>query len=144
MKNVLYYFILMLLGCTGGVDQAKKQFFLRGTEQLNLREYKQAIYFFSEALVKDSMYAVAYNNRGIAYYELNEYRRALSDYNRALEIEPDFADALYNRSNTFFALKKYRRSLQDLERIRQTYSDSAYVYFAEGLVKSELRSPSLP
>ena len=65
--------------CSGGKHTEKKQFLLKGNDQLQIGEYRKAKSYFDEALEKDSTFADAYNNRGIANYELGNLREAIND-----------------------------------------------------------------
>jgi tetratricopeptide (TPR) repeat protein len=51
--------------------------------------YDQAVADFNAALRIDPGLAVAYNNRGTAYYYKQMYDRAIADYNAALRIDPN-------------------------------------------------------
>ena len=58
------------------------------------------------------MLAVAYNNRGVAYYKKGEYNRAIEDYNIA--IKRDYTNAYYNRGEVWLHLKKWEKAKEDL------------------------------
>jgi lipoprotein NlpI len=45
-------------------------------------QYDQAISDFNKALEINSWFAVAYNNRGIAYYFKKEYDKSLEDFKK--------------------------------------------------------------
>jgi len=51
--------------------------------------------------LKQKEYAVAYNNRGLAYGKLNKYEQAMEDFSRAIELNPALAEAYYNRGNAY-------------------------------------------
>jgi tetratricopeptide (TPR) repeat protein len=42
-------------------------------------------------------YAIAFNNRGIAYRTKGQYDRAIQDHDRAIELNPNYAGAFFNR-----------------------------------------------
>lgn len=42
--------------------------------------------------------ALAYKQRGNAYFDARAYARAIADYTEALKVKPDFADAYFNRA----------------------------------------------
>ncbi|WP_332367789.1 tetratricopeptide repeat protein [Spirosoma telluris] len=53
---------LFIISCANETDEAA-QFFLKGNVQLQKREYKEAIRYYSEAITKKPDFADAYNNR---------------------------------------------------------------------------------
>ena len=59
------------------------------------KEYDKAIADYDEAIRLDPKYAVAYHNRGNAWYLKHEYDKAIADYGEAIRLEPKYASA-YN------------------------------------------------
>ena len=57
--------------------------------------------------------AVAYNNRGLAYYGLGDYARAIEDLDQALRIDPGDANAYKNRAIAHCKLGQVKASLDD-------------------------------
>jgi tetratricopeptide (TPR) repeat protein len=57
--------------------------------------------------------ALAYNNRGNAYFNLGQYQRAIEDYNEAIRLKPDDALAYNNRGNAYKNLRQYQRAIMD-------------------------------
>ena len=56
-----------------------------------------AIADFSEAIRLNPKDAVAYNNRGVAYYAKSDLDRAIADFNEAIRLDPKDAIAYNNR-----------------------------------------------
>ena len=52
-----------------------------------------AIADYSQAIRLRPTYAVAYNNRGVAYMASGYPDQALCDFNRAIQLQPDFPQA---------------------------------------------------
>ena len=59
--------------------------------------------------------AIAYSNRGSAYYNLGENRRAIEDFDQALRIDPGFAIAYSNRGLAYNNLGEHRRAIEDYD-----------------------------
>jgi tetratricopeptide (TPR) repeat protein len=60
----------LTVSCSNDRTDEAAQFFLRGNVQLQKREYREAIRYYSEALDKKPDFADAYNNRGLAKFEM--------------------------------------------------------------------------
>ncbi|MDR2493722.1 MAG: tetratricopeptide repeat protein [Spirochaetaceae bacterium] len=57
--------------------------------------------------------ALAYNNRGDAYYNKGEYDRAVADYTEALRINPNNAIVYNNRGYAYKEKGEYDRAVAD-------------------------------
>ena len=68
-------------------------------------DYKGAIEDCSKAIELDTLYAMAYYNRGIARLNLTEYENAIIDFEKAMALNPGYREALINRD-----IAKERRS----------------------------------
>ena len=94
--------------------------------QLQKREYKEAIRYYTEALAKKPDFADAYNNRGLAKFRNDDREGALADYSRAIDTDPDFGTAYVNRAEVRLETGDVAGSLTDLERIEKQYRDSTF------------------
>lgn len=65
-----------------------KEYYMRGTEESQQKNYSDAVSDFDEALRMNPNYGEALGNRGAARFNLNNYQGALSDYDAALKIFP--------------------------------------------------------
>ena len=61
------------------------------------RENDLALADFNEAIRLDPGYAVAYDNRGIAWHAKSEYDKAIADYGEAIRLDPRYARLLQPR-----------------------------------------------
>ena len=59
--------------------------------------YERAVLAYSDIITRNPNFAIAYNNRGVAYAKLGDLAKALSDFNQALRINPYYYDAQANR-----------------------------------------------
>ena len=57
--------------------------------------------------------AIAYRNRGNAYYRLGNSQKAISDYDRAIALNPQDADAYYNSGLVYIILGKKKKLRAD-------------------------------
>lgn len=132
---------LFTAGCSGSSDEAA-QFFLKGNLQLQKREYREAIRYYSEALDKKPDFADAYSNRGLAKFRNGDPEGALADYDRAIAADPDFGAAYLNRSEARLETGNSQGSLADLQRIEQEYRDSSFYQVRLGDTYMRLNQPA--
>ena len=63
------------------------------------QNYDKAIADYNESIRLDPKYAIAYNNRGDAWYHKKEYDKAIADFNEAIRLDPKTAVAYSNRGS---------------------------------------------
>jgi tetratricopeptide (TPR) repeat protein len=69
-----------------------RDWFEKGYQYHMNKEYDKAIEAYTSAIALDTNNAVAYHNRGLAYYyDKGQYDRAIEDYNKAIALDPDYA-----------------------------------------------------
>lgn len=131
--QVVGWFVVSLIGgalflsaCKNDTTDEAAQFFLKGNVQLQKREYKEAIRFYSEAITKKPDFADAYNNRGLARFRDDDREGALADYTRAIQIDPDFGTAYFNRAEILLETGDAAGSVADLQHIEKPYRDSTF------------------
>ncbi|HJX83964.1 MAG TPA: tetratricopeptide repeat protein [Candidatus Angelobacter sp.] len=59
--------------------------------------------------------ALAFFNRGTAYFQKHQFDRAVSDFNDVIRLTPDFAPAFDFRARTYDALEKYDYAIEDYD-----------------------------
>ena len=72
-----------------------------------------------EAAKFDPSLAMAYNNRGSAYYQLGQTERAVEDYDQAIDLGPRSAEFYANRAFAYELLNRDDEAQRDLERAIQ-------------------------
>ena len=65
--------------------------------------------------------ALAYKNRGKAYFNLGKHRRAIESYDQALRIDPEYQSAYSGRGYAYDGLGEYRRAIQDFDQALRIY-----------------------
>jgi tetratricopeptide (TPR) repeat protein len=73
---------------------------------------------FNKALEINPRFAMAYNNRGLAYMEKGQYDNAIADFNKALQINPMLALAYGNRGRAYYFKKEYDKSWDDINKVQ--------------------------
>jgi tetratricopeptide (TPR) repeat protein len=91
---------LLFCAATGGDGGAQgetaEDFLDQGVRATGRGDLENAIADYTEALRLNPDYALAYNNRGDAYYNQGRYDQAIEDYTAALRIDPNFTLARNN------------------------------------------------
>ena len=59
--------------------------------------------------------ALAYNNRGSAYYQLGRIERAIEDYDRSIQLSPRSGEFYVNRAQAYALLNKDAEARQDYD-----------------------------
>jgi lipoprotein NlpI len=65
--------------------------------------------------LSDRDLAIAFNNRGLAYYNKKDYDRAIQDFDQAIRFEPDAADYFYRRGLAYFEKNDYSRAIRNFD-----------------------------
>jgi len=118
----------------------KYVYFNRGNTYYKLKQYKEAIKDYTEAIHINPSDSYFYNNRGNAYYKLKRYEEAIKDYTSAIEIDPNNAYPYNNRGNVYSELKRYEEAIADYtEAIHINPSDSSSYNNNHDDVYSELK-----
>jgi tetratricopeptide (TPR) repeat protein len=76
-------------------------------------DIQRAIADFNEAIKLDPKFALAYNNRGQAYFFIKDNDRAIADQNDAIRLDPKFVEAYNDRGTVYFWKNEYDRAILD-------------------------------
>ena len=107
----------------------------------NSSDYNFQIDNYTSAIRLDPDYAIAYRNRGAAYWKLEEYSSAISDYTSAIRLKPDLANAYYNRGYAYNELQEYRSAISDFTSAIRLDPDYADAYKSRGIAKENSGLP---
>ena len=90
-----------------------------------LRFYRDAPTFFTEAIARTPQNALCYHNRAVYYgNELHNDEAALKDFDKAIEINPTYMMAILNRGVTYEKLGKKEEAIASLEKALAVNPDS--------------------
>lgn len=109
---------------------AEQTYAQKGAEQLNKKNYSQALDLFRRAIEQDSSDSVSVYNRGQAYRNLGKYKEAIADYTRYLELAPDDPEnylVYHNRGVCHNAEGDYSSAIADFDQAlsqNSTYSQA--------------------
>lgn len=76
--------------------------------------------------------AIAYNNRGLAYYNLKNYQAAIKELNKAVDIDPRFADAYNNLGLVYSDLGNFQKEIKNYDKAAKLYPQHRDVYLNRG------------
>jgi tetratricopeptide (TPR) repeat protein/uncharacterized membrane protein YhaH (DUF805 family) len=107
--------------------------------QLGLKEKdpQKKIALYTKAIELDPKHAMAFNNRGFAYYTQKDYDRALIDYGQAIALNPNLALAYNNRGDVYYQRKAYDRARADYTKAIELKPDYDLAYHNRGLAYYE-------
>ena len=98
-----------------------------GRAQRKKEDVDAAIEAYSEAIsLKPS--ALAYNNRGIAYFDKGDWQKAIDDYTDAIRLNSQYGQAFNNRAWTRFKARRGGRALADANKAVRLLPRKAYAW----------------
>lgn len=111
---VLVALVLVFAACSG--LSGAVEHFDAGLKLQVQGHFEEAIGEYDQTIELDPEYAMAYNNRGLAYGDLGQLEKAIKDYDRAIELNPRFATTFYNRALAYNDLGQYQQAVEDYDR----------------------------
>ena len=136
-KPVIIFIILFILGnlaifTYGHFFPANKNF-NEGINNRNLRNYEQAIEYFTKAIKIDPKYIDAYHWRGITYNDLKKYDEAINDFNNTIKLSPEHAEAYKYKGDIYFDLEKYEEAIHNYDKAIKINPKKALWYISRGM-----------
>ncbi|MGV1014071.1 MAG: tetratricopeptide repeat protein [Methyloceanibacter sp.] len=111
----------------------------RGLAKWRLKQTKEAIDDFNQAIQLSPENATIYNNRGNALMDLGHPEEAVKDFDRAIELSSNYGAAYNNRGNARAALGQYNPAFQDFRKAVELMPESAVPFNGRGKAHSELK-----
>jgi tetratricopeptide (TPR) repeat protein len=87
------------------------------------------IHAFSVAIALNPDCAIAYHNRGCAYFYAGDQNKAFMDFGKALHLAPDCAESYLGRGTVLVFLGDYQRAILDFDTAMPLNTNNARVYF---------------
>ena len=82
--------------------------------------------------------AIAYSNRGAAWYTKGDHDRAVADFSDAIKLNPNFVDAYTNRGLAFREKRDYARAISDVTRAMQLRGQASYEDYVQRAISYRL------
>ena len=90
-----------------------------------------------QIIIEDSFNAVAYYDRGTAWYSKDDLERAIADFDRAIRIAPRYTDAYIRRGRAWHARGDLDRAIADYDRAIRTDPCSAFAHNDRGIARED-------
>mgnify|MGYP001806441954 CR=1 FL=1 len=92
----------------------------------------EKIKLYSKAIELNPEFAMAFHDRGSAFFNSGQYDKAIKDYNKAIELNPEFALVFYNRGLSFFDLGQYDKAIKDYGKAIEMNPKNALAFHDRG------------
>ncbi len=99
---------------------------------VGMKNYDKAIDEYNMAISLFPDFAVAYNNRGVAYLSQKQLEKALEDFNKALALNPTYVDAYYSRGYYYVTQERYDDAIRDFTEAIRLNPDNPSFYGLRG------------
>ena len=106
MKFILPIFIFAAFACTS----PEVSHVNRGVELRKNGMLEEAIIEYDSAIRENPEFALAFNNRGRAYFDLQEYEKAIGDFDESIRLNPQDSLAYANRGMTYRSMRQHRQA----------------------------------
>ena len=117
-----------------GNSQTAMQYFNKGIDKVNLKDYNGAIIDLTKAIAINPKYEEAYVVRAEAKYNLENYKGAIADLTDAIDINPKCAEAYYNRGIAKKELRDIAGEIADYSKAIELKPNFEQAYYARGQV----------
>jgi tetratricopeptide (TPR) repeat protein len=74
---------------------------------------EQAISEYTQAISINQDFAIAYHNRGMAFYDQGKYDQSIIDFSAAIEIDAGYLNAYYHRGKSYSKLGQQEKAASD-------------------------------
>ena len=104
------------------VDDPKViEYFEKGIQAMNLRNYPLAIRFFNNLIEEDPNFAEGWNKRATVLYMLGEFQKSQDDIDQVLALEQRHFGALAGQGLVNIQLKNYEKAIRSYEQAQEIY-----------------------
>lgn len=124
--TVAWVLLLVVPSCSSA------DYFQRGVEAFEKREYDLAVTHFTKAVVQSPKAPAAYFYRALAYREKKEYDKAVADFTEVIRLDPNPAAGYYNRGVVHARKKEYDKALKDFDEAIRLEPENAIPYAGRG------------
>jgi len=113
-------------------------FFKNGSDAFKIKDYDGAITNFTQGLLINPDFVVAYNLRGGAYFYKGDWDNAIKDADEGIRLDPNNVSAYSTRANAYYMKKDYNNAIADYEAALRLDPNNAGYKKNLGIVKKDL------
>lgn len=124
MSLLLAVMLFLLAGCAEKPKTFEGQYDL-GVKYISEGNYKQAVIALSAAIEIEPNSAIAYLNRGNAYYGQHMMDEAIGDYSTAIDLGIDTSEVYINSTQLYIDQKMYASALEACKKGLDKFPDDA-------------------
>ncbi|MCF0040985.1 tetratricopeptide repeat protein [Dyadobacter fanqingshengii] len=132
LNKILILLALIISSCSSQDKKDAADFFLKGNQALNQKNYAEALRLYDEAIAKNADFSDAYLNKGITLLKMGMPNDAYEILTEAIKIDPTLTQANLVRAESGLDLGRLREAKQDLQQIEKDYKDSARFFLVRG------------
>ena len=104
------------------VDDPKViEYFEKGIQAMNIRNYPLAIRFFNNLIEEDPNFAEGWNKRATAYFMMGDFDKSMLDIVKTLELEPRHFGALDGMSLIFIHQGQFQEALKVYDKMLELF-----------------------
>jgi tetratricopeptide (TPR) repeat protein len=115
-KICVILFLVSFAGYSQTYNKYAKEYSIDGSNKVSRKDYAGAVEDLTKAIMLDSAFKQAYENRGVAKFYLQDYKGSIDDYTKALEIDPNDYTTFGRRGWAKFYLHDYTGAITDLDK----------------------------
>lgn len=139
---LLSIYLVTSIGCGNKRDADKLRFLEQGNTAYANNDIAEAIRFYDEALVKDSTFVDAWNNKGLALMKISKFDEAIFCFDHAIMLKPDYEQALLNHVRANLEVHQHYSALSGLDELEVFWPDSSIIHFTRGLIFADMAEPA--
>ena len=109
----------------------------RGMSHYDLRNYREALDDFNEAIRQNPKEAAAFRYRGLVREELNQAKEAVADYSMAISINPEYDKAYVDRGRARHKLEQYKLAICNFNEAIRINPHNAEAFEDRGKTKTK-------
>ena len=120
------------------IETNVSRFTSRGMSHYYLRNYREALDDFNEAIRQNPKEAVAFRYQGLVREKLNQVEEAITDYSMAIFINPEYDEVYVNRGRIKRELGQYKLAIWDFNEAIRINPHNAEAFEDRGKTKIKL------
>ena len=107
------------------VDDPKViEYFEKGIQAMNLRNYPLAIRFFNNLIEEDPNFAEGWNKRATVHFMMGNFDLSMQDISKTLQLEPRHFGALDGMSLIFIHTNQFEKAIEVYDKMLEIFPNS--------------------